>query len=114
MRSRCSRVIASGTWDTGGRPAVQDRLACVQRLDGLVLIEEPGVDPVVPLHGSFAGGLPVGGIVPLVLQRGDPLAEEVVGVVAVEGDARTEDVDHRETRVLDGALDEPDQLLDVA
>ena len=51
---------------------------------------------------------------PLVLQRGDPLAEEVVGVVAVEGDARTEDVDHRETRVLDGALDEPDQLLDVA
>src|SRR6267142_4827640 len=96
----------------GERPALgQHRLQLIQRGRVVLLVEEPDGDRVAPLAASFDGRVQVGGIVAHLLELPGPLLEEVARVLVVVGHAGAEDVDKSESPVLDGALDQRDEML---
>src|SRR5207249_9379942 len=65
-----------------------------------------------PEHGFFHGGDPVRRIVSgIVLELFHARTEPLIGVVVVVGDARAEDIQERETLVLDALLDQLGEML---
>src|SRR5580658_1292110 len=94
------------------RSIVQDRLSAVQSGNIGALEEFPNGDFIAPEQGFLHRGRPVRRVkTGVVLELLQPWTEPLVGIVVIVGDAGAEDVQERESLVLDPVLDQLGEML---
>src|SRR5439155_11856416 len=79
-----------------------------------VAIEKSDGDFFAPFHGAIHSRMEIGRSVALVFQLVDAIAEPLVGVLLIEGHARTENVDQGEAGILDAVFIEFEEMLGLA